>query len=66
MYKELKKVTEEKEKNYPAITKQLKSVEEMMKLANELAQKMSKEDEKKGEEEDTLDVKPEKKDDDKN
>src|SRR6185369_8240377 len=67
MYKELKEATEKKD--YPLIKKQLNKVEEMMKMANELMQKMPQEEKKEGEgssseEEDTLDVSPEK--DDKN
>ncbi|CAG8507195.1 7580_t:CDS:2 [Ambispora gerdemannii] len=64
MYQSLQEAT--KKKDYPAVKEQLNKVEEMMKLANELAQKMPKEAEKKeGGEEEVLDVKPEKKDDDK-
>jgi molecular chaperone DnaK len=69
MYKELKEAAEKKD--YPLIKKQLNKVEEMMKMANELMQKMPKEEKKEDEgyasgsgEEDTLDVSPEK--DDKN
>ena len=68
MFKELKEATEKKD--YPVIKKQLNKVEEMMKMANELMEKMPKEEKKEdeghasGEEEDTLDVSPEK--DDKN
>ncbi|MCE8163910.1 MAG: molecular chaperone DnaK [Candidatus Moeniiplasma glomeromycotorum] len=67
MYQELKEAVEkdEKERDYSIIETQLKKVEEMMKLASELMQKMPKEEEKKGEEEETLDVQPEKKDDEK-
>ncbi|CAG8505510.1 5709_t:CDS:2 [Paraglomus brasilianum] len=69
MYKELKEATEKKD--YPLIKKQLNKVEEMMKMANELMEKMPKEEKKEdegrasGEEEDTLDVSPEKDDKDK-
>ena len=59
---DLKKATEEK--NYPELKKQINKIDELMKLSNELMQKMPKE-EKKNEEEDTLDVPSEKKDDDK-
>lgn len=61
MYKELKAVTEKEEKDYVAIKKQLDKVEEMMKLANELAEKMpEKKDEKNSSgEEDVMDVEPE-------
>ncbi|WNE40559.1 MAG: Chaperone protein DnaK [Mycoplasmataceae bacterium] len=63
MYKELKEVTEKEEKDYVAIKKQLDKVEEMMKLANELAEKMpEKKDEKNSNgEEDVMDVEPEQK-----
>jgi len=69
MYKELKEATEKKD--YPLIKKQLNKVEEMMKMANELMEKMPKEEKKEdegrasGEEEDTLDVPLEKNDKDK-
>ncbi|CAG8644870.1 4946_t:CDS:1 [Ambispora leptoticha] len=65
MYHNLKEATEKEEKDYPAIKKQLDKIEEMMKLANELAQKMPKQEEKKSKEEDTLDVPPENDDKDK-
>jgi hypothetical protein len=39
MYNDLKEVTEKEEKDYVAIKKQLDKVEEMIKLANELAEK---------------------------
>ncbi|KAF9988560.1 hypothetical protein BGZ65_010671, partial [Modicella reniformis] len=47
MYKELKEVTEKEEKDYVAIKKQLDKVEEMMKLANELTEKMPDKEEEK-------------------
>jgi hypothetical protein len=53
------------------LDKQIKKIDELMKLSNELMQKMSKEEKKEdkgyasGGEEDTLDVPPEKKDNDK-
>ncbi|MDR1670492.1 MAG: molecular chaperone DnaK [Spiroplasmataceae bacterium] len=61
MYKELKEVTDKEEKDYAAIKKQLDKVEEMMKLANELAEKMpEKKDEKTSNgDEDVMDVEPE-------
>jgi molecular chaperone DnaK len=61
MYNELKDATDKEEKDYVAIKKQLDKVEEMMKLANELAEKMpEKKDEKNSSgEEDVMDVEPE-------
>ncbi|CAI2162230.1 17152_t:CDS:2 [Funneliformis geosporum] len=70
LYEDLKKLTEEK--NYPELKNQLNKIDELMKLSNELMQKMPKEEKKddegyaSGEEEDILDVDPKKKDDDKN
>lgn len=65
LYDELKKAVEEK--NYPELKKQISKIDELMKLSNELMEKMPKEEQdKKGDNnEDILDVKPEKKDDDK-
>ncbi|CAI2161599.1 15261_t:CDS:1 [Funneliformis geosporum] len=69
LYEDLKKLTEEK--NYPELKNQLNKIDELMKLSNELMQKMPKEEKKddegyaSGEEEDILDVDPKKKDDDK-
>ena len=69
LYEDLKKLTEEK--NYPELKNQLNKIDELMKLSNELMQKMPKEEKKddegyaSGEEEDVLDVDPKKKDDDK-
>ncbi|CAG8550676.1 5519_t:CDS:2 [Paraglomus occultum] len=61
LYEGLKKLTEEK--NYPELKNQLNKIDEMMKLSNELMQKMPKENSANGEE--IVDVSPEKKDDDK-
>ncbi|CAG8476782.1 883_t:CDS:1 [Ambispora leptoticha] len=59
LYEDLKKLTEEK--NYPELKNQLNKVDELMKLSNELMQKMPKE----GNDEEVIDVDPKKKDDDK-
>lgn len=59
LYEELKKYTEEK--NYLELKNQLNKIDELMKLSNELMQKMPKE----GSDEDVVDVKAEKKDGDK-
>lgn len=58
MYQGLKEATEKKD--YPDIKEKLKEIEKMMKLANELAQKMSPE--KNDDKDDVLDVEPEKND----
>ncbi|CFW93184.1 chaperone Hsp70, co-chaperone with DnaJ [endosymbiont DhMRE of Dentiscutata heterogama] len=69
LYQELKEAVDKKD--YPVIKKQLNKVEEMMKLASELANKMPSEEKKEdegyasGSEEDTMDVSPEKDDKDK-
>src|SRR6185312_11425335 len=55
LYNDLKKATDEKD--YPKLKKLISEIEELMKLSNELMQKMPKEGEK---EEDVLDVQPEK------
>jgi len=62
LYNDLDKAT--KEKNYPEIKKGLDKIEELMKLSNELMQKMPKEEPEKeptGEKE-TVDIKPENED----
>lgn len=62
LYEDLKKSTEEK--NYSELKNQLNKIDELMKLSNELMQKMPKEN--NGNDEEIVDVNPEKKDDDKN
>jgi molecular chaperone DnaK len=62
LYDDLKKATDEK--NYPELKKQISKIDELMKLSNELMQKMPKEEKKDGGSEDVLDVQPENKDDD--
>jgi molecular chaperone DnaK len=54
-YNDLKKATDEKD--YPKLKKLISEIEELMKLSNELMQKMPKEE---GKDEDVLDVQPEK------
>jgi molecular chaperone DnaK len=61
LYEDLKKLTEEK--SYPELKEQLNKIDELMKLSNELMQKMPKEN--NGNDEEIIDVDPKKKDDDK-
>lgn len=61
LYEDLKRLTEEK--NYPELKNQLNKIDELMKLSNELMQKMPKEN--SGGDEEIIDVNSEKKDDDK-
>jgi len=56
LYNDLKKAVENKD--YPELKKQISKIEELMKLSNELMQKMPKEESEK--KEDMVDVEPEK------
>jgi molecular chaperone DnaK len=56
LYNDLKKAVENKD--YPELKKQISKIEELMKLSNELMQKMPKEESEK--KEDVVDVEPEK------
>jgi molecular chaperone DnaK len=58
LYEDLKKSTEEKD--YVEIKKQIGKIEEMVKLANELMQRMPKEEAAEGNNSEILDVEPEK------